>query len=183
MPAVPQRFCTAATAPVVLVRPLNSIVRPQRTLMKYLLIAVAFFACATAAYSAGVSGSVTDAELLSQCTGSKTDAEKCKIYVAGVRAGMSAQRHYIGYTFATQKSDSSAEDQMKLLMWLTTREPFCAPEEISDQDLISAFIAHMKAVKKDHPEEAGKVSGAVSVLLGGQSKYACTPETIGLSRP
>jgi hypothetical protein len=29
MPAVPQRFCTAATAPVVLVRPLNSIVRPQ----------------------------------------------------------------------------------------------------------------------------------------------------------
>jgi hypothetical protein len=40
MPAVPQRFCTAATAPVVLVRPLNSVVRRQMRMVSAIYISI-----------------------------------------------------------------------------------------------------------------------------------------------
>jgi hypothetical protein len=151
--------------------------------MRNLVIAVVALLLAGATQPSSSPRMLSDQELLALCSGAKADQDKCSYYVAGVRAGMAAERSYIGFTFANQEKDSSPDAQLKLLLWLTTQEPFCSESPLTDQQLIDAFIEHMEEVSRRSPERVGNVRGAVAFLLGGQRKYRCSSDAIKYSRP
>jgi hypothetical protein len=135
--------------------------------MKF-IIGILLLPISLSAIAADYPDSLTGEQLWSICEGEKSNSEKCKTFISGVRSGMAAQRMFIGYTLATQKNEDSA----KLLLWLTTNEPICSKQAITNQQVVEAFIAHMKNVKKDNPKLLSGGAG-VSVLLGAQQKYPC----------
>jgi len=135
--------------------------------MKYISIAFIFTISFTA-LAEDYPGSLSGEQLMNICDGENANSDKCKVFVAGVRSGMAAQRMYIGYTLATQKT----EDPAKLLLWLTKNEPFCSKSDITDQQVLEAFITHMKQVKSTNPKLLAGGAG-VSVLLGAQQAYPC----------
>ena len=104
-------------------------------------------------------------DLLALCTGSVAQVAECDRYVAGVRAGMTAQRLFMGFMYGQQKQEPDALTQ-KLL----TNEPFCnMPKGTTPVEIRSVVV---DLIHKDGGKNDNAAASFVT-LMALSTKYGC----------
>ncbi len=149
-----------------------------------LILSICFVSCAAVSFAAGSISSTAqdqsvpmkDLELLAHCTSQDAGRETCRVFINGVRSGMSAQRHFIGNTLLRQGPQLSDADRTRLLAWLVMNEPFCSSAAVSNEQLISEFVAFMEKSKIEYPDDVGKTNAGLAVLMAGQRALHCSSD-------
>lgn len=106
----------------------------------------------------------TAEELYVMCKDDKKNAE-CINFIKGARAGMTAQRLFMGMSFVQRKETPPKEVGAQLMI-----EPFCLPEPFTDENMKKTVISFLEKIG----EEKRKSSAGFAVLMAFNSKYSCT---------
>ena len=105
-------------------------------------------------------------DLYDICT-DETSQEQCVTFIRGARAGMSGQRIYIGFSLLEAQQKPHPTVGMHLIA-----EPFCAPEDVSDQEIKDVVLEFLDGLgKKGRQSLAG-----FSILMALSNRYPCSRE-------
>jgi len=116
-----------------------------------------------------VSYDTTTKEFLELCN-DEADIENavCEAFIAGARAGATAQRLFISNQFRSMKM----EDHAKKVAWLIYNEPFCIGEETDHDEIVKTVREFGLVVRKENPELLSAQAGA-AIILGLHRAFPC----------
>jgi len=107
----------------------------------------------------------TAEELYLMCKDDKNNNIECINFIKGARAGMTAQRMFMGMSFVQRKETPPKVVGAQLMI-----EPFCLPEPFTDEmmkETVMSFLEKIGAEKK-------KSLAGFAVLMAFNSQFPCT---------
>lgn len=107
---------------------------------------------------------LTAQDLLMLCRGNDMQRLECASFIKGVRSGAHAQRLFIGFTLVESKTEPPSGLKPLLL-----GEPFCLPDDFSNEKVINAVVTFIGKL----PEPKRKTAAGFSVILALNNQYPC----------